>query len=149
MIPSSILIDGDLADASPEDLRESVEAARNCGVQEIYLRVEDPELESAAEDVEAEPLPRGRRELAEASVRLLERVESGELEPEELDEERVEEELEAPEVDAVVMVSSDRLSDGAIWGAAYAEYFQVEGLDADAVESVVEEFEERSRRFGR
>ncbi len=96
----------------------------------------------------------GRHEFAGAVRTLAERVEAGELDPEDIDEADIEEHLVFPvEPDLVIKTGAERLSDFMIWQSVYAElYFtDVNWRDfrrRDYLRALLD-YADRQRRFGR
>jgi len=142
----TLLVGGDLDRC---DLVDAVEEAENLRVERVFVRTDDTEEAETVEAAGAEPLDSGRQEVAETAESLVQRVKDGDLLPDEVDPELLEQELGEEEIDAVVVAGEERLVDAALWGTAYSEYFFVDRLGRDEVREVVEEFEERTRRFGK
>ncbi len=96
----------------------------------------------------------GKHEFTSAVRTLAERVDAGDLEPDEIDDEHVEDHLVFPsEPDLVIKTGAERLSDFMIWQSVYSElYFtDVNWRDfrkRDFLRAVLE-YCNRSRRFGR
>ncbi|ELY41017.1 undecaprenyl diphosphate synthase family protein [Natronorubrum tibetense] len=95
----------------------------------------------------------GKHEFTSAVRTLAERVDDGELEPDEIDDERVEEHLIFPtEPDLVIKTGAERLSDFMIWQSVYSElYFtDVNWRDFRRRDFLraVREYCNRSRRYG-
>lgn len=144
--PSALLIAGEL---DPEGLVEAANRARERGVEQVYVRTDDGAVARAAESHGVEPLPPGREAVADAAARISERVRDGDLSPDDVNESTVKRETGTPEIEAVLVVGESRLADAALLGTAYAEYFYADSPDPGAVDDAIDEFEERSRRFGR
>ncbi|WP_435197182.1 undecaprenyl diphosphate synthase family protein [Natronomonas sp. EA1] len=96
----------------------------------------------------------GRAEFADAVRDIAERVDAGELDPEEIDESHVEESLvfrEAP--DLVIKTGAERLSDFMIWQSVYSELYFTDVNWRDFRKRdylrALRDFQERQRRFGR
>lgn len=143
--PDSLLIGGQV---EPGPLRDAVEEARTLGVERVLVRTDEPEVERAAEQLDVTPVGSGREEVAEAAEELMERVRRGDLEPDDLETRHLEDSLRG-DVDAVLVVGERRLLDAALWGTAYSEYFFADELTPESVRETIEEFEQRTRRFGR
>ena len=98
-----------------------------------------------------------RRELVHAARALAERVQRGELRPDEIGEEDLERELFTsgiPDPDLLIRTSGEfRISNFLLWQAAYAEIYVTPVLwpDFDRAEfySAILEFQKRDRRFGK
>jgi len=85
---------------------------------------------------------------------LAERVESGDLEPDEIDDEHVEDHLVFPsEPDLVIKTGAERLSDFMIWQSVYSELYFTDVNWRDFRKRdflrAVREYCKRSRRYGR
>lgn len=145
MAPRTVLLGGDLRRG---DVSSAVEVALGSGVETVLVRTDDGEVRREAEAAGAEAVPSGRRALADAAAEIAERVAAGELSPDDVDPDVVREVSGEREVQAVVVAGSNRLVDAALLGTTYAEYFFVDELDAGTMERVLDEFEERTRRFG-
>ncbi len=96
----------------------------------------------------------GKHEFTRAVQTLAERVEDGDLEPDEIDDERVEEHLIFPsEPDLVIKTGAERLSDFMIWQSVYSELYFTDVNWRDFRKRdflrAVREYCNRSRRFGR
>lgn len=99
----------------------------------------------------------GRQEIVDAARRLAQRVQRGELLPEQFDEARFAQELYAadlPDPDLVIRTSGEqRLSNFLLWQSSYAELYVTPKLWPDfSKEDLIEamaEYERRERRFGR
>jgi len=98
----------------------------------------------------------GRDEIARAVRRLAENVARGELAPGAITEELIGQHLDAPEIadpDLIIRTSGEqRLSNFLLWQAAYSElvFTPVYWPDFDraALQSAIEEYRRRERRFG-
>ena len=98
----------------------------------------------------------GRAELTRAARRLAEKVQAGELRPEDVTEEAMEAELYTagqPDVDLLIRTSAElRLSNFLPWQSAYAEFVFPEVLWPDFTvahyDAALQEFASRNRRFG-
>ena len=98
----------------------------------------------------------GRDEVARATKRLAKDVAIGELDPESIDEETLPKYLDTyvlPDPDLVIRTSGEaRVSNFLLWQSAYAEYEFIDTLwpdfTAKIFSSIVNEFENRERRFG-
>ncbi len=99
----------------------------------------------------------GQQEIAAAARRLAQRVQAGEMTPEEITEQALQQALyteDQPPVDLILRPSGEyRLSNFLIWQSAYAEFvFMDDILWPDFKESDLEraftEFARRNRRFG-
>lgn len=146
MPPSTLLIAGDL---DAEGLVAAATRARARGVEQVYVRTDDDAVARAAREHGVKLLPPGREEVADAAARIAERVRDGDLHPEEVDESTVKRETDTPDIEAVMVVGESRLTDAALLGTTYAEHFFPDAIGPDEVDDVLDEFEERSRRFGR
>jgi undecaprenyl diphosphate synthase len=97
-----------------------------------------------------------RTELVQAARRLAERVEAGDIRPDDVDEAMVEASLdtaELPPLDLLIRTSGEqRLSNFLLWQAAYAELLFVDTLwpdfDGGALRSALDDYAGRDRRFG-
>ncbi|WP_255168661.1 undecaprenyl diphosphate synthase family protein [Natrononativus amylolyticus] len=95
----------------------------------------------------------GKHEFTGAIRTLAERVDAGELAPEEIDDEHVERHLVFPsEPDLVIKTGAERLSDFMIWQSVYSELYFTDVnwrdfRERDFLRAVLE-FCNRSRRFG-
>jgi len=95
-------------------------------------------------------------EIVEACRQLARKAVSGELDPDEIDTAQIRAHLQAPDIpdpDLVVRTSgAKRLSNFLLWQAAYAELVFLDVLWPDfdelALESAIQEFLARERRFG-
>jgi undecaprenyl diphosphate synthase len=98
----------------------------------------------------------GRDEIARAVRRISEKVASGVLAPAAITEELIGQHLDAPEIadpDLIIRTSGEqRLSNFLLWQAAYSElvFTPVYWPDFDraALQSAIEEYRRRERRFG-
>jgi undecaprenyl diphosphate synthase len=98
----------------------------------------------------------GRDELARAARLIAEKVQQGELSPEEITEQTVADHLytaDFPDVDLVIRPSGElRLSNYLIWQCAYAEYYFTNVLWPDfspeELNKALIDFAGRGRRFG-
>ncbi len=95
----------------------------------------------------------GKHEFTSAVRTLAERVDDGELEPDEIDDERVEEHLIFPtEPDLVIKTGAERLSDFMIWQSVYSELYFTDVNWRDFRKRdflrAVREYCNRSRRYG-
>jgi undecaprenyl diphosphate synthase len=98
----------------------------------------------------------GRDEIARAVRRIAEKVASGVLAPAAITEELIGQHLDAPEIadpDLIIRTSGEqRLSNFLLWQAAYSElvFTPVYWPDFDraALQSAIEEYRRRERRFG-
>jgi undecaprenyl diphosphate synthase len=99
----------------------------------------------------------GRAELVDAARRIAADAAEGKLRPDKVNQKSIQARLyepEAPDVDLLIRTSGEqRLSNFLLWEAAYAELVFTEVLWPDFTRadlfSAVEEFGQRSRRFGR
>ncbi|WP_254525168.1 undecaprenyl diphosphate synthase family protein [Natrinema caseinilyticum] len=96
----------------------------------------------------------GKHEFTSAVRTLAERVETGDLEPDEIDDEHVEDHLVFPsEPDLVIKTGAERLSDFMIWQSVYSELYFTDVNWRDFRKRdflrAVREYCNRSRRFGR
>ena len=96
----------------------------------------------------------GKHEFTSAVRTLAERVDDGELAPEEIDGDRVEDHLVFPaEPDLVIKTGAERLSDFMIWQSVYSELYFTDVNWRDFRKRdflrAVREYCNRSRRFGR
>jgi undecaprenyl diphosphate synthase len=98
----------------------------------------------------------GRDELAHSARLIAEKVQKGELSPEDITEQTVADGLYTagyPDVDLVIRPSGElRLSNFLIWQCAYAEYYFTDILwpdfSPDDLDDALIEFGRRNRRFG-
>lgn len=96
----------------------------------------------------------GKREVAEAVKKIMGRVESGEIEPEEIDEALIEANLRfSQKPDMVIRVGGRQLSDFMIWQAAYSELYFTEvawpSIRKVELLRAVRDYQKRERRFGK
>ena len=96
----------------------------------------------------------GKHEFTSAVRTLAERVEAGDLTPDDIDGERVENHLIFPsEPDLVIKTGAERLSDFMIWQSVYSELYFTDVNWRDVRKRdflrAVREYCNRSRRFGR
>lgn len=96
----------------------------------------------------------GRSELTKVAKEIAERVETGEIEPDEIDEKLIESELLfKSEPDLVIRSGATRLMDFLIWQSVYTEFYftdmnWVKFRKIDLLRAV-RDFQMRERRFGR
>lgn len=98
----------------------------------------------------------GRDEIKNAVRRIAERVQAGELAPEEITEDTVSSALytaHLPDPDLIIRPSGEiRLSNFLLWQSAYAEYYFTPVLWPDFttkdMDAAIADFNRRSRRFG-
>jgi len=95
----------------------------------------------------------GKHEFTSAVRTLAERVESGDLEPDEIDDEHVEDHLVFPsEPDLVIKTGAERLSDLMIWQSVYSELYFTDVNWRDFRKRdylrAIRDFQDRQRRFG-
>jgi undecaprenyl diphosphate synthase len=98
----------------------------------------------------------GRQEIARAAQRLVEEVVAGRLAPTAITAERLGAALDAPDIpdpDLIIRTSGEqRLSNFLLWQAAYSELVFVPtywpDFDRTTLESAIEEYRRRERRFG-
>ncbi len=99
----------------------------------------------------------GRKELVEATRKLCEKVEQGQLEPDEIDEETLDKQLymsELPDPDLIIRTSGEeRLSGFLLWKSAYSELYFCETnwpafTKLDFLQAI-SDYQSRERRFGR
>ncbi len=98
----------------------------------------------------------GRQEIVRAARRLSERVQSGELAPQNIDQACFENELYTvglPDVDFLIRTSGEmRLSNFLLYQCAYAEFYQTDLLwpdfDQNAYDEALRAYAKRERRFG-
>ncbi|WP_440763594.1 undecaprenyl diphosphate synthase family protein [Natronorubrum sp. DTA7] len=95
----------------------------------------------------------GKHEFTSAVRTLAERVDDGELDPDEIDDERVEQHLIFPtEPDLVIKTGAERLSDFMIWQSVYSELYFTDVNWRDFRKRdflrAVREYCNRSRRYG-
>ncbi|MBZ6494262.1 undecaprenyl diphosphate synthase family protein [Natrinema longum] len=96
----------------------------------------------------------GKHEFTSAVRTLAERVDAGDLEPDEIDDEQVEDHLVFPsEPDLVIKTGAERLSDFMIWQSVYSELYFTDvnwrNFRKRDFLRAVREYCNRSRRFGR
>jgi len=96
----------------------------------------------------------GQSEFATAVGKLVERVESGEMAPEDIDEAAVEEHLVFPTApDLVIKTGAERLSDFMIWQSVYSELYFTDvnwqNFRQRDYLRALRDYQERQRRFGR
>jgi len=99
----------------------------------------------------------GRREIVQAVQSLSSKVASGQLQPEQIDDKVFSEHLytrEIPDPDLLIRTGGEnRISNYLLWQIAYAEIIVLPTLWPDFAEDdldrCLEEFNQRSRRFGR
>ena len=119
--------------------------------EDLASLIQEMEQETAAYDEHTLHLALdygGRDEI----IRAVQRLESGK----EVSEEAIREHLdhpELPDIDIIVRTSGEqRMSNFFLWQGAYAEWFFVDKLFPDLttgdLESIIDQFTERSRRFG-
>lgn len=95
----------------------------------------------------------GRKEVTEATRKILEMVEDGSLQPEEIDERTLESNLRfSQRPDLVIRAGGNRLSDFMIWQAAYSELYFTE-VNWGSFRKVdylraIRDYQKRQRRFG-
>lgn len=98
----------------------------------------------------------GRDEIKNAVRRIAERVQAGELDPQEIDEDTVAGALytaHLPDPDLIIRPSGEiRLSNFLLWQSAYAEYYFTPVLWPDFttkdMDAAIDDYHRRSRRFG-
>lgn len=98
----------------------------------------------------------GRAELADAMIKLAEKVKAGELQPDQIDEDAIARSLyqpDMPEPDLVIRTAGEmRLSNFLLWQISYAEFYVTETLWPDFREehlhAAIADFNRRERRFG-
>lgn len=98
----------------------------------------------------------GRAELADAMVKLAEKVKAGELQPQDIDEQAITGALyqpDMPEPDLVIRTAGEmRLSNFLLWQVSYAEFYVTDTLWPDFREehlhAAIADFNRRERRFG-
>ena len=98
----------------------------------------------------------GRTELVSACRAIAQRVQDGELSPDEIDEDMVSANLYAPDIpdpDLLIRTSGElRVSNFLLWQISYAEFYVTEVLWPDFREpefkQALAEFAKRRRRFG-
>jgi undecaprenyl diphosphate synthase len=97
-----------------------------------------------------------QQEIAEAARKLAGQVARGELMPDQIDAAKISGQLytnDIPDPDLIIRTSGEqRLSNFLLWQAAYAEFVFVSthwpDFDKAALESAIDEFHKRERRFG-
>lgn len=98
----------------------------------------------------------GQAEIADAAKKIAERVQAGELRPEDIGPETVEEHLYAPglpPVDLLIRPGGDlRVSNFLLWQIAYAEFYVMEdywpSFTAEHLDAALADYSRRQRRFG-
>jgi undecaprenyl diphosphate synthase len=98
----------------------------------------------------------GRQEIARAAARIAEEARAGRIDPAEVDVALFERYLDTaglPDPDLVIRTSGElRISNFLLWQSAYAEFVFLPihwpDFDRAALESAIEEFRRRERRFG-
>lgn len=99
----------------------------------------------------------GRREIIQACRQLAQRVQRGELQPQDIDERQFEHHLYTaglPDLDLLIRTSGEmRVSNFLLWQVAYAEIYVTDTLwpdfDRHAFHAALRNFQHRHRRFGR
>ena len=96
----------------------------------------------------------GKKELTHAVKSLLEKVETGELDPEDITEKLIEEKLTIQsEPDLIIRSGGKHLSDFLIWQSVYAELFfsdvNWESFRKIDLLRIVRDFQNRQRRYGK
>jgi undecaprenyl diphosphate synthase len=99
----------------------------------------------------------GRREIIQACRQLAQRVQGGELQPEDIDERQFEHYLYTaglPDPDLLIRTSGEmRVSNFLLWQVAYAEIYVTDTLwpdfDRNCFHEALRNFQHRQRRFGR
>ena len=99
----------------------------------------------------------GRQEIVDAARRLAERIQRGELHPDQIDEARFAQQLYAPDLpdpDLLIRTSGEqRLSNFLLWQSSYTEIYVTQKLWPDFSKEdlldAIAEYERRERRFGR
>jgi len=96
----------------------------------------------------------GQSEFATAVRKIAERVDGGELTPDEIDEAAVEEHLVFPTApDLVIKTGAERLSDFMIWQSVYSELYFTDvnwqNFRQRDYLRALRDYQERQRRFGR
>jgi undecaprenyl diphosphate synthase len=97
-----------------------------------------------------------QQEIVEAARKLAEQVARGELKADQIDAAKIAAHLhtsDIPDPDLIIRTSGEqRLSNFLLWQAAYAEFVFVQthwpDFDKAALESAIDEFRKRERRFG-
>ena len=98
----------------------------------------------------------GRDEITHSVRELAKLVKEGKLQPEDISEEMIGDHLYTagqPDPDLIIRPSGEqRLSNFLLWQAAYAEFYFSDklwpDLTPDDIDEIVENFKNRSRRFG-
>ena len=98
----------------------------------------------------------GRDELVRSVRKLTQRVQRGELQPEDINEAMVEECMDTagiPDPDLLIRTSGEqRLSNFLLWQLAYSEFYFTEvpwpDFDKAELEKAIEAYQKRNRRFG-
>ena len=98
----------------------------------------------------------GRQEIARAAARIAEEARAGRIDPAQIDMATFERHLDTaglPDPDLVIRTSGElRISNFLLWQSAYAEFVFLPihwpDFDRAALESAIEEFRRRERRFG-
>ncbi|MCA8918570.1 MAG: di-trans,poly-cis-decaprenylcistransferase, partial [Planctomycetes bacterium] len=98
----------------------------------------------------------GRAELVDAMKNLAERVQAGELQPDQINEAMISANLyqpDMPDPDLVIRTAGEmRLSNFLLWQISYAELYVTETLWPDFreehLQAAIEDFTTRERRFG-
>jgi undecaprenyl diphosphate synthase len=98
----------------------------------------------------------GRQEIARAAARIAEEARAGRLDPAQVDMAAFERHLDTaglPDPDLVIRTSGElRISNFLLWQSAYAEFVFLPihwpDFDRAALETAIEEFRRRERRFG-
>jgi undecaprenyl diphosphate synthase len=98
----------------------------------------------------------GRAEIVDAAKALVERVQRGELKPEEIDEAALASSLyqpDMPDPDLVIRTAGEmRVSNFLLWQISYAELYVTDTLWPDFrpehLHAAIEDFNRRERRFG-
>lgn len=99
----------------------------------------------------------GRAEITRAACQLAEQVKAGTLQPDEITEERIASHLysrDVPDPDLFIRTGGEsRISNFLLWGLAYSELYFSDTLwpdfDESALQTAVDWFSTRQRRFGR
>jgi len=142
------------------DIRLQVIGDRDALADELRQRIE--KLEAASEDNDEMLLQLavsygGRQEITQAARTIAERIQAGDLEPDDIDEEMFDNFLYTagqPDPALVIRTSGElRLSNFLLWQIAYSELHVTDTLWPDFREpeliDALEEFADRNRRFGR
>lgn len=123
-----------------EALRETLEATEKCDKIDLVIAINYG----------------GRDEICRSFKKIAERIQAGELDPEDISEQLVTEHLDTakwPEPDLVIRTSGEsRMSNFLTWQAAYSEIFVTNILwpefsERNLFEAILE-FQKRNRRFG-